>query len=150
VDPVELMHVGPDYLDLYWSRVERALTWKVARVVARLGVLHAAVMAGTRELWVAHRAGFPTQLSSVIVTTIVTLPREPKTLKVELLSGRHAGTWIDSAACTLSRYAQAHGCTRLWIVGRLGWRHYRDRFPLPVIWTCDRESSRADHANQYH
>lgn len=147
---VDLLHVPPSRLRQCWPAVERALRWKVARLTEPVGVLHARLMAGTSELWVAMHPRFPNQLSSVIVTTIVANFHEPKTLKVELLSGRHARTWMDSTACTLSRFAVLNGCTRLAITGRIGWRQFRERFTLPVIWTRDQESRSADHDHQYH
>jgi hypothetical protein len=148
MQPVEIEHVPLPAIASWWPRVERALAWDVARYSGRKGVLKAALTVGTQALWVAPHGRFPTQLASVIITTIVPSPkRQPPVLKIELLSGRHAGTWMESAACKLSAYAQAHGCTRITVVGRKGWRHYRSLFTLPVSWAYD-EMTHADPNHQ--
>ena len=147
---VRLERVNPQYLDLYWSRVERALDWQVSRSPYAAGLLRSMVKAGTRDLWTAPHGRFPAQLSSVIVTTIMPHPRLAPVLRAELVSGRHVGTWIASAAQVLTAYAQAHGCTRIYVIGRKGWRHYRDLFAIPVTWATDESAQDADHHRQIH
>lgn len=130
---VSLSRVDPGWIDFYWPVIEQTLAWQRVRPLSP-GWLRTAAKAGIQQLWVAPDWRFPTRLSSVIMTTIVRKDRQPPTLRVELLSGRHIGTWIESAARTLGQYAQAHGCTRLEIHGRRGWRVARKAFALPVVW----------------
>jgi hypothetical protein len=133
---VELELVRPRDLDLVWEAVARTLSWGSAHRIA-LPALRNLARIGYICLWIAPDWRFPTRLSSVIVTTIIERPRKAKTLRIEFLSGRHIGTWIDSAACTLSQHAQAHGCTHLEFIGRTGWQEYRSRFNLPGTWLTE-------------
>ena len=138
---VAIEAVSPDNLDPVWEAVTRTLTWQGVHGVIVTPALRNSLLIGYSRLWVAPDWRFPSRLSSVIVTTIITRPRKTPVLRVEFLSGRHIGTWIDSAACTLSRYAQAHGCTALEFVGRIGWRQYRDRFDLPGKWLVEERAA---------
>jgi hypothetical protein len=134
---VILAPVDPDRLDLIWERAVRTLSWGGVQHKVELPALRNSIRIGYSLLWTAPDWRFPTRLSSIILTTIIQRPRKAKTLRIEFLSGRHIGTWIDSAACTLSSYAHAHGCTYLEFVGRIGWRQYRDRFDLPGTWLIE-------------
>jgi hypothetical protein len=145
---VTLSHVDPLHLDILWPRITSVLAWKTSSQPFSLGVLKACLRAGTRDLWAAPDWRFPTRFSSVIVTAIVVRP-DGKHLQIHLLSGRHIGTWIASAACTLGQFAQANGCTRLEITGRRGWRPFVFRqFTLPVTWLTAREGSVSADRNQ--
>ena len=142
---VALSRVDRRILECAWPRVAAALAWKSAGPNISIPQIKAAVFAGTSDLWIAPDWRFPTRLSSVIVTTISAIARGKKVLRVHLLSGRHIGTWIDSAACTLGSFAQANGCTRLSLIGRRGWMEYRNRFGLPTTWTTEEAGSAYNH-----
>jgi hypothetical protein len=133
---VSIARVEPAWIEFYWPVIESTLGWQSARRISP-SFVRTLTKAGIQQLWIAPDWRFPTRLSSVIMTTIVRKPRQPPTLRVELLSGRHLGTWIRSAARILGQYAQAHGCTRLEVHGRRGWRAARKAFAMPVDWVDD-------------
>jgi hypothetical protein len=138
---VTIEAVSPDGLDPVWENVTRTLAWQGVRGDIALPALRNLLRIGYAHLWVAPDWRFPSRLSTVIVTTIITRPRKAPALRIEFLSGRHIGTWIDSAACTLSQYAHAHGCTHLEFVGRIGWRQYRGLFDLPGTWLVEERAA---------
>jgi hypothetical protein len=132
-----VVHVSQRCLGLIWPKVAGALDWTSSfQLPLPPAQLRNAVLAGTRDLWIALDHRYPSRLSSVIVTTILDRPRNERTLEIFLVSGRHFGTWSDSMACTLGRFAQAHGCTRLEIIGRWGWLRYLppfDGYPAQAV-----------------
>src|SRR5262245_55954908 len=146
---VALRRVAPDDLEPLWPRVASALHWKTAAQLS-LSEVRNAVLAGISELWVASDWRYPSRLASVILTTIVVKPRGKRHLKVRFLSGRHAETWIDSTARTLSWFAQTNGCTKLDLIGRRGWMEYRTRFTLPVSWACDERAAHGGSEDAIH
>jgi hypothetical protein len=142
-----------------WPQIVKALTrWQSngkgrhgSGPGLKLAQLRARCLAGTYDLWVAPHPDFPARLGSVIVTTIVAIPKiraaraEIKALQVELLACRDIGSWLKSAACTLSAFALANGCTHLILVGR-AWRYEYERlFGLPIIW----EEKQLAHYNHH-
>jgi hypothetical protein len=131
----------------HWPEVEAAFQLKKnhPRQGVALANLRCALLAGTKDVWVSPDPLFPSRLSSVIVTTIVATPTG-KLLKVDLLVGRHVETWAESAAHNLGQFAQASGCTRMNVTGRMGWlRTYRrHHYGLPVTW-ANEETGSADH-----
>jgi len=134
---VALEHIDPARLDTVWPIVVRLLGWNDVHGAASLPALRNHLLIGYSDLWVAPDWRFPTRLTAVIVTTIIQRPRQEPCLRIEFLSGRRIGTWIESTACTLSRYAVARGCTHLEFVGRIGWRQYRSHFGLPGAWLTE-------------
>ena len=138
---VAIRYIPPVRLDEAWPVVARVLEWQYAAKV-NLPAVRNRLLIDYSKLWVAPDWRFPSRLSGVIVTTIVLRPRKEPCLRVEFLSGRRIGTWIDSAACTLSHHAQACGCTHLELIGRQGWREYRSRFLLPATWMTEERAAR--------
>lgn len=140
---VVLEHIPPERLDTVWPIVVRLADWCDTHPGGRsLPALRNHLLIGYSDLWVAPDWRFPARLTAVIVSTIIQRPRQEPCLKIEFLSGRRIGTWIESAACTLSRHAQARGCTHLEFIGRIGWRQYRDRFDLPGTWATEERAAR--------
>ena len=135
---VTVEHVPPERLDTVWPIVVRLADWCDTHPGGRsLPALRNHLLIGYSDLWVAPDWRFPARLTAVIVSTIIQRPRQELCLRIEFLSGRRIGTWIDSTACTLSQWGKAHGCTHLEFVGRIGWRQYRDRFGLPGAWLIE-------------
>jgi hypothetical protein len=138
---VALQHILPERLDDIWPVVVRLLGWQNMKGEVTLPALRNRLLIGYSDLWTAPDWRFPSRLSGVIVTTIIQRPRREPCLRIEFLSGRRIGTWIESTACTLGQYAQAHGCTHLEMIGRLGWRHYRSHFGLPGAWLTEERAA---------
>lgn len=139
---VAIQYIPPNRINEAWPVVARVLGWQNKSTEIDLPALRNRLLIDYSKLWVAPDWRFPSRLSGVIVTTIVQRPRREPCLRVEFLSGRRIGTWIESAACTLSRHAQACGCTHLELIGRQGWREYRTRFTLPTTWMTEERATR--------
>jgi hypothetical protein len=147
---VNLYDVPLELVPDLWPRVVQTLAWRSSDPPPHPApVLRNKILTGHWHLWVAPDWRFPTRFASVIVGTIEPRPRKKKVLKLYLLAGRHLGTWMDSAARTLSSFASANGCTRLVLIGRRGWMHLRyrlvdDAFPARAVkWKqTDRSAAR--------
>lgn len=147
---VHLSPLHPDDLEACWDRILSTLSWRTAMPLDP-HALRARLRVEMSVLWLAPDWRYPSRFSSAIKTTIVVRPRQQRMLLIEMLSGRHIGTWIESAACTLGQYAHAHGCTHLHFVGRRGWSGYRTLFSSAgrtVTWAYAERA--ADAADNHH
>jgi len=136
--PVQLYAVPPELIPDLWARIAQTFGWTTSDPPPMPApVLRNQILTGHWHVFVAPHWRFPTRFASVIVTTIDARPRRKKRiLKVYFLAGRYFRTWMESAACTLSAFAQATGCTHCMLIGRQGFmplRHLIDGYPARRI-----------------
>lgn len=111
-----LAGITSDQIDRHWPEVEPLLARALARSLDELTPFDVmrACRCGDMQLWAAFVDG---RVTAVCVTEV-----GRDVLLLRALAGEGIGDWRGVGTQLMRDFARSHGCTRLRLIGRPGWK----------------------------